>query len=80
MTAWQQRVREELVRRIFRAGNAYLFARGGIIPRAGKLLDEVGPDGTTGICLHERKLAKTTVETHISALRLVYICVLSGSR
>ena len=41
---------------------------------------DVGPDRTTGICLEERKLAKTTVETHISALRLLYIRVLSGAR
>jgi hypothetical protein len=78
----QQRVREELVRRIFpRRQRVPIFnAVESFQGWAGKLLDEVGPDRTTGICLEERKLAKTTVETHTSALRLLYIRVLSGAR
>ena len=81
MTTLQQRMREELVRRDFSPSGmrTYLQAVDAFQKWAVKPLEEVGPDEMRryhGHLLEERKLAKTTVVTQISALRFLYVRVL----
>jgi len=81
MTTLQLRMREELVRRDFSesAIRTYLHAVEAYRQWAGKRLDHLGPDEMRryhAYLLEERKLAKTTVVTHISALRFFYVRML----
>ena len=81
MTTLQLRMREELVRRDFSesAIRTYLHAVEAFRQWAGKRLDHLGPDEMRryhAYLLEERKLAKTTVVTHISALRFFYVRML----
>jgi integrase/recombinase XerD len=81
VTTLQERMREELVRRDFSASafRTYLHAVEAFQKWADKPLEELGPDELRryhGHLLEERKLAKTTVVTHISALRFLYVRVL----
>jgi len=81
MTTLQLRMREELVRRDFSesAIRTYLHAVESFRRWAGKRLDHLGPDDMRRYqvyLLEERKLAKTTVVTHISALRFLYVRML----
>lgn len=74
----QQRMREELVRCDFFASTfrTYLSAVEAFQSWAGKRLEELGPDKIRrrhGYLLEGRKLAKTTVVTHISALRFLWV-------
>lgn len=81
MTTLQLRMREELVRRDFSESGlrTYLGAVEAFRQWLGKRLDHAGPDDMRryhAYLLEERKLAKTTVVTQISALRFLYVRVL----
>lgn len=80
MTKLQLRLREELVRRDFSESGlrTYLQAVEAFRRWLGKRLDHAGPDELRryhAYLLEERKLAKNTVVTQISALRFFYLRV-----
>ena len=77
MNRFQERMREELVRRNYAESTirSYLRIIGQFQEYCGKRLDRLGPDDLRGYhtyLLEERKLAVRTVVQHVAAIRFLY--------